>query len=141
MVSKQEENAALVEQFLTTVVIGSDTDTLDIFLTEDTGDQQSVGDRGLECGVAESTYWNALAAADIDIATGTVVASDKAVAVCGTVTGPYRELVPDRTPNGCSFEASIAWFCWIENGYIVSTWSVPDGQWLVRQLGAFAGGN
>lgn len=141
MVSTQDENAALVEHFLTTVVAGSDTDALDIFLTEDTGVQRSVGDRGRECGMAESTYWSALAAADIDIAIGTVVASDEAVAVCGTVTGPYRELVLDRTPNGCSFEISIAWFCWIENGYIVSTWSVPDGQWLVRQLGVLAGGN
>lgn len=141
MVSTQEENAALVEQFLTTVVAGSDTDALDIFLTEETGDQRSVGDRGLECGMAASTYWSALAAADIDIAIDTIVASDEAVAVYGTVTEPYRELVPDGRPSVRSVELSIAWFCWIENGCIVSTWSVPNGRWLVRQLGAFAGGN
>lgn len=141
MVSTQKENAALVEQFLTTVVAGSNTDALGIFLTKESSHQRSVGNRGLKCGMAESAYWSALAAADIDIAIDTIVASYEAVAVYGTVTGSYCELVSERTPNGSSFELSVAWFCWIEDGRIVRTWSIPHRQWLVRQLGAFTGGS
>lgn len=134
MASTQEENAALVEEFLTTVVVGSDIEALDIFLIEDTGDQRSVEYCWLDCGMTESAYWSALATADIDIAIGNVVASDEAVAVRGTITGTHRELVVDWAPSRRSFEISVAWFCRIENGHIVRTWSIPHRPWLVLQL-------
>lgn len=134
MVSTQQENAALVREFLTDVVAGGDTDALGVFLAEDAVDHQPVLEERWDSETATTTDWSALAAADVDITIDDVVAADDTVAVRGTVTGIHRESLVDLVPTGRSFEIAIAWFCRIENSRIVEIWSLPDRPALRRQL-------
>lgn len=140
MVSTPEENAALVKELLTNVVASGDTDAVGIFLSEDAVDRQPVFGHGVGSEMVGSRYWKALAAADVQITIGDVVAADENVAVRGILTRHHRESVHDRKSIRRPFETAIVWFCRIENGQIVETWSLPDGQWLVEQLDASPGG-
>lgn len=140
MVSTQEENAALVRAFLINVVASGDTDALGIFLSEDAVDRRPVLDNEVESEMVGSRYWKALAVTDIQITVDNVVAADENVAIRGTLARHHRESLHDRESNRRSFEIAIAWFCRIENGQIVETWSLPDGSWLVEQLDAIPGG-
>lgn len=139
MPSTQEENAALIREFLTTVVRGGDTDALGIFLSGDALDSQPVLDNRVDSERVGPTYWSALAAADLDITIDDIVAADEKVAVRGTITGIHRESLLDGIPTGGSVEFAIVWFCRIDNGQILETWSLPRGPWLVRQLDASLG--
>jgi len=140
MVSTQEENAALVREFLTTVVAGSDTDALGIFLSENGGNRRPLLESKADCETVGYPYWSALTAADIDITIGDVVATDEDVAVRGIITGAHREPRLNQTPARSLFEIAIAWFCRVKNGQIVETRSIPNGPWLVWQLNPPLGG-
>lgn len=140
MASTQEENAALIREFLTTVVAGGNTDALGIFLSGDSVDRQAVLDNRLDSEPVGTTYWSALAGADLNVTIDDIVAADEKVAVRGTVTGIHRESLVGGVPTGRSFEIAIVWFCRIENGQILEAWSLPSGSWLVGQLDALLEG-
>lgn len=139
MASIHEENAALIREFLTTVVAGGDTDGLGIFLRGDSDIRHPVLDDRVDNDSMER-YWSALAAANLTITIDDIVATDEKVAVRGTVTGIQRESLFDEVPTEGSFDIAIVWFCRIENGQILETWSIPSEPWLVRQLDAPIGG-
>jgi hypothetical protein len=140
MASIHEENAALIREFLTTVVAGGDTDGLGIFLSGDPAIRHPVLDDRVDNDSIEGTYWSALAAANLNITIDDIVATDGKVAVRGTVTGIQRESLFGEVPTEGSFDIAIVWFCRVENGQILDTWSLPSEHWLVRQLDAPLGG-
>lgn len=140
MASTQEENAALVREFLTSVVASGDTDALGIFLSEDASDRRPVGDPGVGTDPVGAGYWRALATTDIRITVDDVVTADETVAVRGRLTRCHSASVHDSDPIRHPFEIGVAWFCRIENGHIAETWSLPDGQWLMAQLDVPPGG-
>lgn len=136
MAPTPQENAALVREFLSTVVAGGDTDALGMFLAPDAVQSRPrlaapTGGEG-----ASAAEWLILAAADVDITIEWVVAADDRVAIRGRVTGTHRESLMDLVPTGRSFEIAIAWFCRIENGRIGEIWTLPDRLGLMRQLEA-----
>lgn len=136
MAPKSQENAALVQEFLSKVVAGGDTDALGMFLTDDAVHSRPAlaSPTGIKHASAEE--WLILAAADVDISIEGVVAADDRVAIRGRVTGTHRESLMDLVPTGRSFEIAIAWFCRVENGRIGEIWSLPDRLGLMRQLEA-----
>lgn len=140
MASTREKNVALVREFLTTAIAGSDTDALGMFLGDAAVDGHAVIDSGLDSETGGPAYWRVLARADIDIAIDTVVAAEEQVAIRGTVTRCSCASLRDGAPTHHSVEIAVAWFCRIENGHIGETWSLPDGSWLVRHLDALPGG-
>ncbi len=140
MASTREENAALVREFLTSVVASGDTDALGIFLRQDAVDRRPVTDPGVRTDPGRAGYWRALATADIRITIDDVVTADETVAVRGRLTRCHRASMHDGDPIRHPFEIAVAWFCRIENGRIAETWSLPDGQWLMAQLDAPPGG-
>lgn len=140
MATTQEENAAVIREFLTSAVASGDTDALGIFLREDAVDRRPVLAHEVESEMVRARYWQALAAADIRITINDIVAADENVAVRGILTQHHRGSTHHRKSSRHSFETAIAWFCRIENGQIVETWSLPDGQWLVEKLDPTPGG-
>jgi predicted ester cyclase len=136
MASTPEENAALIREFLTSVIAGGDTDALGIFLSEESADRHPGIDHMVDSESIGATYWNTLAAADLELSIDDIVATDEQAAVRGTVTGVHRESVLGEVPTESSFDIAIVWFCRIQNGRILDTWSLPSGSWLIRQLDA-----
>lgn len=136
MGSTPQKNAALVREFLIDVVAGGDTDALDIFLADDAVQHQPALDAETGSPAGESTWWQILAASDIDISICDVVAEEDTVAVRGTVTGIHQESLLDLTPTGASFQIASVWFCRIDAGRIAKIWSLPDALGLRQQLGA-----
>lgn len=136
MAATPRENAALVRGFLTDVVGGGDTDAVSAFLAEDVIDHNLVFEGDHDHETASVLGWRVLAAADVDITIGDVVATTDRVAVLGTVTGTHRESLMNLAPTGRSFEIAHAWFCRIEDGRLTEIRSLPDGFGLMQQLGA-----
>lgn len=136
MALTRQENAALVRRFLTDVVVGGDTDAVGAFLTADVVDHNLVFDDGQGREASTALGWRVLAAADVDLDIGDVVATDDSVAVRATVTGTHRGSLMDLAPTGESFEIAYVWFCRIDDGRIAEIWSLPDGLGLLEQLGA-----
>lgn len=135
MASPPEKNAALVQQFLTAVVAGEDTDSVNAFLTDDVDGRNLVFDdeQGQQSVIALGE--RVLAGANVAVAVEDVVATDDHVAVRATVTGTCCKSPVDGIPTGESFVIACAWFCRIENGQIAEIWSLPDGLGLMEQLG------
>lgn len=136
MESRSQKNAALVREFLIDVIAGGDTDALDIFLTDDAVQHQPALDVETGSPAGDPTWWQVLAATDIDIRICDVVAAGDTVAVRGTVTGTHQESLLDLTPTGASFQIASVWFCRIDGGRIADIWSLHDALGLLQQLGA-----
>jgi len=135
MTGTPHENAALVRRFLSNVVAGGDTDAVSVFLADDVVDHNLVfGDARSQEGVT-ALGWQVLAAADVDVEIGDVVATEDRVAVRATVAGTHRESLMDLAPTGMSFEIAYVWFCHISEGRITAIQSFPDGLGLMQQLG------
>lgn len=131
-----QENAALVQRFLSEVIAGGDTAAVDTLLAEDAADHNLVFGGQQEPRALTALGWRVLAAADVDVEIEDLVATGEKVAVRATIAGTHRESLMDLAPTGRSFTITYAWFCRITDGRIAEIWSLPDGLGLMRQLGA-----
>lgn len=136
MATTQQENKALVQQFLNDVVAGGELDSFETFVTEDVVDHNAVfGEhRGIEAS-RKAGKGVLQAFDDFDITIEEMVAQADTVAVRATASGTHVGPIMDIDPTGETFEIAYMWFYRIEDGRIAELWSMPDGLGLLKQLG------